>query len=317
MKQKRDDIKPEQYSGILYYMPSPWRSYAELMRLEKPIGWWLLLLPCWFSTLLGGLYSQQTFLSIIDELVLFALGAIIMRGAGCVINDLADRKFDGQVERTKNRPLPSGRVKPYQALIFFIILLCIGLLILLQFDRQTQIITTASLILVIAYPFAKRVTHWPQLILGLVFNWGVFAGWSAIVGADWYIALILYLGCIAWTIGYDTIYAHQDKEDDIQIGVRSTALLFGENTKKYICIFYALFSFCIAASFYFALWHDLTQSYFRLIGVILTYILFVAHLSWQIRHIDISNSTQCLVLFKSNKQLGLILCLGLCLLYIM
>ena len=212
-------------------LPQAMQPYAQLMRLDRPIGWWLLLLPCWWGLFLAQI-ARGGGLPNLWFAFLFLLGAIIMRGAGCTLNDIVDRNYDGLVARTKGRPIPSGRVSVKQAQIFLVSQCLLGLVILLQFNPYTIVLASASLLIVVIYPFMKRVTHWPQLVLGLAFNWGALVGWSAVQNSLAWPPLVLYLGGIFWTLGYDTIYAHQDKEDDVLIGVKSTALQFGENTSR-------------------------------------------------------------------------------------
>jgi len=220
-----------------------------------------------------------------------------MRGAGCTLNDIADRDIDGQVERTKKRPIPSGQVSLFQA-IFWLGLQClIGLLILLQFNLFAILLGATSLILVAIYPFAKRFTYWPQFFLGLAFNYGALLGWATVKGGLEYAPIIMYVGGIAWTLGYDTIYAHQDKEDDVLIGVKSTALKFGTQTGQWLIGFYALIFAALLLSGYLV---DLS---------LLFYIVMAgagAHLIWQVRTLDINNADLCLMLFKSNKVFGLL-----------
>ena len=211
-------------------LPSTVQPYAQLMRLDRPIGWWLLLLPCWWGLFLAQV-SQGGGLPSLWFALLFLVGAIVMRGAGCTLNDIVDRNYDGRVARTKGRPIPSGRVSVKQALIFLAAQALLGLAILLQFNSHTVVLAMTSLLIVAIYPFMKRITNWPQLVLGLAFNWGVLVGWSAVHGSLSWPPVLVYLGGIFWTLAYDTIYAHQDREDDVLIGVKSTAVHFGDNTK--------------------------------------------------------------------------------------
>ena len=230
-------------SWVLRAAPAALRPYLQLARVDRPIGTWLLLFPCWWSyglalTTTGPLTAQpwQAWLPFAG----FALGALVMRGAGCTINDLADREIDAKVARTATRPLPSGRVTLRQALGFLLIQLLIGLLVLVQFNGFTILVGLAAMALVVPYPFMKRITYWPQAWLGFTFNWGALVGWAAAHGALEAPALLLYAGGIAWTLGYDTIYAHQDKEDDALIGVRSSALRLGAATRPWLLVFYGL-----------------------------------------------------------------------------
>jgi 4-hydroxybenzoate polyprenyltransferase len=216
-------------------VPEALRPYARLARLDRPIGSWLLFLPCaWGVALASRGWPNPWFL------FLFALGSIIMRGAGCVINDLYDRDLDARVERTRARPLASGAIKPERAIVFLVALLLIGFGILSLFNRLTMIFGVASLVLVFTYPYMKRITWWPQLFLGFTFNWGALLGWTAVENNIGLPAIALYSAGIFWTLGYDTIYAHQDSADDALIGIKSTARLFGAKSKLWVALFYAL-----------------------------------------------------------------------------
>lgn len=279
------------------WLPKAAQPYAQLMRVDRPIGWWLLLLPCWWGLLLaqiaiGGGIPNLWFA------FLFLAGAIVMRGAGCTLNDIIDRDLDAQVSRTKQRPIPSGRVSVKKAFVFLAAQCLIGLIILLQFNRYTVVLGIASLGIVAIYPFMKRITHWPQLVLGFAFNWGALVSWSAVHGSLSWPPVVLYVGGILWTLGYDTIYAHQDKEDDILIGVKSTALQFGENTKFWLIGFFILSLISIDA----ALWL-VHASPIAHIGVALA----AAHAAWQISRFKTNDSALCLQLFKSNRDFGLII----------
>ena len=230
--------------------PSFSRPYLQLARLDRPIGSWLLLMPCWWSAGLAGMHSGHV--PSPWHIVLFFIGAFAMRGAGCTWNDLVDRNLDGLVERTRSRPIPSGQVTIAQATVFMLAQALVGLLVLIQFNRFTVLTGLASLLVVVIYPFMKRITYWPQIFLGLAFSWGALMGWPAAFGRlDWP-ALVLYAGSICWVIGYDTIYAHQDREDDLLIGIKSTALLFGERTPSMLAGFYACAVVLIAAAGFMA-----------------------------------------------------------------
>jgi 4-hydroxybenzoate polyprenyltransferase len=233
------------------------------------------------------------------HIALFFIGAFAMRGAGCTWNDLVDRDLDGRVERTRSRPIPSGQVSVAQAAAFLLLQALVGLLVLLQFNRFTVICGFASLAVVAVYPFMKRITYWPQIVLGLAFSWGALMGWPAAFGRLDFPALILYAGSISWVIGYDTIYAHQDREDDALIGIKSTALLFQEKTPAMLGIFYSLAVALIGMSGF------LTDgdSWIFALGLA----AFAAHLGWQIQRLDINDPALCLRLFKSNRDAGLIL----------
>lgn len=281
-------------------MPKAWHPYLMLARLDRPIGTWLLLLPCWWSMTLanGGLFhSTKNWL----YALLFALGALIMRGAGCTINDLWDRKLDAAVARTQSRPLASGAVTPKQALLFLVNLLFAGLIILLQFNVPTIILATCSLALVITYPLMKRVTWWPQLFLGFTFNWGALVGWSAIMDEVSLPALLLYVGGIFWTLSYDTIYAHQDKEDDALVGIKSTARLFAENSKKWVS------GFLFLALAFFTGAKIMVAGFTPALGLML---LPTAHALWQVKTWDMDNHHSSLALFKSNRDFALLLLLA-------
>ncbi|HTN96186.1 MAG TPA: 4-hydroxybenzoate octaprenyltransferase [Nordella sp.] len=283
------------------YMPRGLRPYARLMRLDRPIGLWLLLIPCWWGLVLAQIAAGGGLPNLWYGL-LFFLGAIIMRGAGCTLNDLADRDFDARVARTRSRPIPSGQVSVKAAFAFLILQCLAGLLILLQFNWTTILIGAASLAIVAIYPFMKRFTYWPQVFLGLAFNWGAFVGWSAIHGDIAWPAVLLYFGGIAWTLAYDTIYAHQDKEDDVLIGVKSTALKFGAASVYWISGFFILALIAIEASLWLAQAHLLAH-----MGVAAA----ALHAAWQIARLNIDDPQTCLKLFRSNRDFGLLLLLGL------
>jgi 4-hydroxybenzoate polyprenyltransferase len=291
------------HSWVERNSPAALWPYARLARLDRPIGTWLLLLPCWWSVALatgtagGGLVS-------IWLLVLFAIGAFAMRGAGCTLNDIADKDFDAKVARTRSRPIPSGQVTVKQAWVFLVVQCLLGLLVLLQFNRFAIVVGIASLTIVAVYPFMKRITYWPQFVLGLAFNWGALLGWAAVRGDLAWPAFVLYGAGISWTLAYDTIYAHQDKEDDIMIGVKSTALIFGETTPRWLTGFFAL-SFGLlgvcgiltgAGAFYYG-------------GLALA----ALHAIWQLSTLDIDDPARCLTLFRANRDLGLIIFAGMAL----
>jgi 4-hydroxybenzoate polyprenyltransferase len=276
------------------------RPYLRLARLDRPIGSWLLLIPCWWS---AGLAAIAAGLPVDTwHLVLFFVGAFAMRGAGCTWNDIVDRDLDGKVERTRSRPIPSGQVSVQAAAAFLVAQALVGLLVLLQFNAFTIWTGIASLGVVAIYPFMKRIIDWPQIVLGLAFSWGALMGWPALFGRLEWPALVLYAGSIAWVIGYDTIYAHQDKEDDALIGIKSTALLFGENTKPMLAVFYTLAVALMAV----AGWGAGAGIVF-FVGLL----AFAAQLSWQIARFRTGDSEHCLRLFKSNRDAGLILFAGM------
>jgi 4-hydroxybenzoate polyprenyltransferase len=276
------------------HAPAWTRPYLRLGRFDRPIGWWLLLLPGWWSIALAAPPHGWADLRL---LALFLAGAIVMRGAGCVLNDLVDRDFDAQVERTRNRPLPSGQVTPRAALAWLGLLCLAGLAVLLQLNTFSQALGAASLLLVAIYPFMKRITWWPQVFLGLAFNWGALLGWSAVRGELAWPAVLLYLAGIAWTLGYDTIYAHQDKEDDALIGVKSTARLFGGATRPWLAGFYGVTILLIAG----AGWLERMG-----LGFWTGLVLAAAHLAWQVKTVAIDDPADCLSKFRSNKWLGLL-----------
>ena len=277
------------------------KPYLRLARLDRPIGSWLLLMPCWWSAGLAAIAGKQPYPDP-WHVLLFFIGAFAMRGAGCTWNDLVDRDLDARVERTRSRPIPSGQVTVAQALIFLVLQALVGLAVLLQFNAFTVVTGIASLATVAVYPFLKRVTYWPQIGLGLAFSWGALMGWPAAFGRLDAPAFLLYAGSIAWVIAYDTIYAHQDREDDALIGIKSTAILFAENTTPMLTVFFtaAVVLIGIAGAMagggiFFAL---------GLAG-------FAGHLAWQVRRLDISDPALCLTLFKSNRDAGLILFAGM------
>jgi 4-hydroxybenzoate polyprenyltransferase len=272
------------------------RPYLRLARLDRPIGSWLLLMPCWWSVGLAGMRVEQ--FPSLWHIVLFFIGAFAMRGAGCTWNDLVDRNLDGLVERTRSRPIPSGQVTVAEATAFMLLQALAGFLVLIQFNRFTVITGLCSLLVVAIYPFMKRITYWPQIVLGLAFSYGALLGWPAAFGRlDWP-AIVLYAGSISWVIGYDTIYAHQDREDDLLIGIKSTALLFGEKTRSMLASFYAGAVVLIGAAGLMA-----GGGLIFVLGLI----AFAAHLTWQVLRLDINDSAHCLKLFKSNRDAGLIL----------
>jgi 4-hydroxybenzoate polyprenyltransferase len=277
------------------------RPYLRLSRFDRPIGSWLLLMPCWWSAALaaGILHDVGQLLLV---LVLFLVGAFVMRGAGCTWNDITDRNLDALVERTRSRPIPAGQVSVSQAAAFLVVQALIGLMVLLQFNRTAVMTGIASLVIVAVYPFMKRITWWPQIVLGLAFSWGALMGFAVTLGRIDATALALYAGSIAWVIGYDTIYAHQDAEDDALIGIKSTALLFGARTRTALMAFYGLAVALIGMALVLAgaRWPA---------GIGLA--AFAVHLVWQIRRLEIGDPALCLRIFKSNRDAGLLLFAGL------
>ena len=281
---------------VLRLAPGPFRPYLRLARIDRPIGTWLLLFPCWWS--LGLAASAGTRPPDPLLILLFALGALVMRGAGCTYNDIVDRDIDARVARTAGRPIPSGQVSLVQAIVFLAAQLALGLAVLLQFNDFAVLLGLASMALVLAYPFLKRVTYWPQAWLGLTFNWGALLGWAAATGGLSAPAVLLYAAGIAWTLGYDTIYAHQDKEDDALIGIKSTALKLGAATKPWLIVFYGL----AIAGFGAAGWAAGLgwPFYLGLAGV-------AAQFAWQVANLDIDDPAGCLARFKSNRTAGWLL----------
>jgi 4-hydroxybenzoate polyprenyltransferase len=284
-------------SWITRYLPRGAQPYARLMRADRPIGTWLLLFPCWW-----GLALASPGLPPASFLLLFAVGAFVMRGAGCTYNDIVDRDFDGRVARTADRPIPSGAVTLRGAVAFLLAQLLAGLAILLAFDATTIALGVASLVLVFTYPLMKRVTWWPQFFLGLTFNWGVLMGWTAVTGAPGAPALLLYAGGIAWTLGYDTIYAHQDKEDDALVGVKSSARRLGDRTRP------ALFAFYAAAALLFgAAGHAAGLSWPFWVALAAA----SAQMAWQAWRVDTDQPADCLAKVRSNRLVGWILLAGI------
>jgi 4-hydroxybenzoate polyprenyltransferase len=281
--------------------PAWTQPYLRLARLDRPIGSWLLLIPCWWSAGLAAIAANARGPSLM-HLLLFFVGAFAMRGAGCTWNDIVDRDLDAKVERTRSRPIPSGQVSVAGAGLFLFAQALVGLGVLLQFNGFAVAAGIASLAIVAVYPFMKRITYWPQIVLGLAFSWGALMGWAAAFGSLDARPLLLYAGSIAWVVGYDTIYAHQDREDDALIGIKSTALLFGNRTKPMLALFYGLAIGLIGLASALAgagalFWIGLAA--------------FTAHLAWQIVRVDIGDPDLCLAVFKSDRDAGLILFAGM------
>jgi 4-hydroxybenzoate polyprenyltransferase len=284
--------------------PPKWQPYLRLMRLDRPIGTWLLYWPCVFGLVLGASAESRPFGTLTDLwlVLLFGLGAIVMRGAGCTYNDIVDRDFDAQVARTLARPIPSGAVSVRQAWMFTGALCLAGLVILLLLNWTAVILGAASLLLVAAYPFMKRITWWPQAWLGLTFNWGAILGFAAVTGGLDTADFMLYAGLFFWTLGYDTIYAHQDKDDDALIGVKSTARLLGTRSRDWILGFYAVaFTLILAAGF---TEHEGWPFVFLMLGA-------GAHMLWQVKKLDIGDSAGCLKLFRANRETGALIAFAL------
>ncbi|PDS77773.1 4-hydroxybenzoate octaprenyltransferase [Rhizobium sp. L43] len=302
-----DRVSDAPSNNWVYRILPPWLwPYAQLARWDRPIGWQLLMWPCFWSATLAanaaidqGLYSGSL---LVSHLLLYFIGAVAMRGAGCTYNDLVDHEIDMEVARTRSRPLPSGRVTRARAKIFIGLQALVGLFVLLQFNWLTVFLGLLSLAIVAFYPYAKRFTDWPQFYLGLAFSWGALMGWAGILGELSFAAILLYAASIAWTIGYDTIYAHQDKEDDELIGVRSTARLFGDRTRLWLIGLYGLTLVLMFMAF--ALAGANLIAFLALLGA-------AGMFAWQIVRLDINDADECLALFKSNNRVGLIIFFGL------
>jgi 4-hydroxybenzoate polyprenyltransferase len=281
--------------------PAAAKPYLRLARFDRPIGAWLLLFPCWWGQALAELSLARPYP---DPwyLVLFLVGAFVMRGAGCTYNDIVDKDYDAGVARTAARPIPSGQVTVRQAQAFMLALCGIGFLVLVQLNSFTIVLGIASLALIAAYPFAKRLTYWPQIMLGLTFKWGALVGWSAITGALALAPLALYAGAVLWTIGYDTIYAHQDKDDDLALGLKSSALRLGAATPQWLAALYG------GAILLWGLAGVLAGA-----GLVyfLTLALACAQFGWQAATLDMADTRNCLVRFRSNRVTGWLLFLGL------
>ncbi|MCZ6721192.1 MAG: 4-hydroxybenzoate octaprenyltransferase [Proteobacteria bacterium] len=289
--------RSDQLDWIDRRAPRALRPYLKLARIDRPIGIWLLLWPAFWSLALAGQGAPDPWL-----LLLFALGALIMRGAGCTYNDIVDRRIDGRVARTARRPLPAGEISVRGALVFLALQLTAGLAILLSLDPFAIALGAGSLVLIAAYPFMKRITYWPQAFLGLTFNWGALLGWAAARGTIDWPALVLYGACILWTLGYDTIYAHQDKEDDALVGIKSTALKLGDKSRPWIAAFYGGTVGLLALAG--ALAHIAWPFYLGLAAA-------AGLLAWQVVTLKLNEPGDCLAKFKSNALVGLLLFVGL------
>lgn len=293
------DIRGEHW--LLRAAPAFARPYLRLIRADRPIGTWLLLIPClWAAALAGKAAGLET--PPVLYFALFAVGSFVMRGAGCVINDLWDRDIDAKVARTATRPIASGEISVPKALIFLAMLLLIGLGILLRFNMTTIVVAISSLGLVVVYPLMKRITWWPQAILGLTFNWGALVGWTAVTGELQLPALVLYAAGFFWILGYDTLYGHQDKADDIMVGVKSSSIRLGDRTKPAVAVFYAV---TLALIGWAGNAVGLGVAFYA--GLAVT----AAHFAWQVSTLDIDDPANCLARFKSNRDAGLIVFLGI------
>src|SRR4051794_36582272 len=289
------DIRQTDWVGR--FLPVWSRPYARLARLDRPIGTWLLLFPGWWGIALAADGTPDPVL-----LLLFAIGAVVMRGAGCTLNDIADRHFDAQVARTRLRPLPSGAVSVRQAAIFLLVQLAVGAVVLFSLNRTSILLGCAVLMLIGTYPFMKRVTYWPQVFLGLNFNWGALLGWTAVTGAVGVASLLLYLGGVFWTVGYDTIYAHQDKEDDVLIGVKSSAIALGPQTRPWLFAFYGA-----ALLLWGAAGHATGLGMPFWAGLIAA----ALQLAWQAARVTIDDPHDCLAKFRSNRTVGWLVLAGI------
>jgi len=289
------DAVPDNW--VNHWAPESIRPFLRLARADRPIGVWLLLWPCWWSVALAGLAAGDPFPAP-WLLVLFAIGAHAMRGAGCAYNDIVDRDYDVKVARTRSRPIPSGQITVREAFLFMLSLCLIGLMVLLQFNIQTIVLGFASLGIVAVYPFMKRITNWPQVILGLAFSWGALMGWCAVFGNLSAPALYLYAGAVAWTVGYDTIYAHQDKEDDALLGLKSSALKLGKATRPWLAVFYTITIMAILAA---GLSAGANTIFFAGVAV------GGLHLAWQVVTLDVDDAENCLTRFRANRDFGSII----------
>jgi 4-hydroxybenzoate polyprenyltransferase len=281
------------------------RPFLRLARIDRPIGWWLLLLPCWWSTGLAAVSLAGTgnvpWLMLVWHTALFLIGAVVMRGAGSTFNDIVDRDLDAQVARTRHRPLPSGQVTAKAAAAFMVMQALVGLAVLVQFNAFTIWLGVASLAIVAIYPFMKRVTNLPQLVLGFAFSWGALVGWSAVFGSLGWPALLAYLAAILWTIGYDTIYALQDIVDDETAGIKSSARLFGRRTGLAISLLYGGAVLCVGLAIWLAGGGPVAFA---------ALVAFALHLGWQARQANGAKPELALKLFRSNRDAGLILAIG-------
>ena len=317
--QDRVSDAPSDNWVYLLLPPKVW-PYAQLARWDRPIGWWLLLWPCWWSLALvigfilknpdNWALAPALFPAFAALFLFFWLGSVIMRGAGCTYNDYIDVEIDAKVERTASRPIPSGRITRLQAAKFMVLQLMIGFICLLAlcvigrypFNLFAFALGMASMLVVVSYPFAKRVTDWPQLVLGLAFSWGALMGWAVLAGSLSLAPTLLYAGSVLWVIGYDTLYAHQDREDDALVGVRSTARLFGTKTRLALIVLYTGTIILFAAAF-----NTAEASWPAYLGLLVG----GTHMLWQIKSLDIDDGDKCLALFQSNKIFGWIVFAGL------
>ena len=297
-------IDAQSNNWVDLYIPKGLRPYFKLSRLDRPIGSWLLVIPCWWGVFLStnvdpiSLSSNSIYI-----LIACYVGGVLMRGAGCTWNDITDSKLDAQVLRTMNRPIPAGQISKFQAFLWLILQCGLALGILLTFNSLAIILGFVSLITVVIYPFAKRFTYWPQFFLGLSFNWGILLAYAANSGTLDYYCIGLYMSAIAWTIFYDTIYSFQDLDDDKQVGIRSTGILFEANPKQYLSMFIVFIIMTAGPVFYFLSNGDVIQIFILTSGIF----FFSLHLTLQLSKLDIRNREGCLDTFKSNRTAGLIL----------
>ncbi len=291
------EIVPDtQYGALMRALPAKLRAFALLARFDRPIGWWLLFWPCaWGVALAGGLREQWSLV------FWMLLGAVAMRGAGCVYNDIVDRDLDRSVARTRSRPLASGAVSVKAAWVWLLLLCLIGLAVLVRLDRVAQFIALGSLAPVAAYPFMKRITWWPQVWLGLVFSWGALVGWAAVRGAIDLPMLLLYAGSICWVVGYDTLYALQDREDDALIGIRSSARRMGDHVRAGVLGFYV----AALAFWAIAVWM-VRPDWIALVALL----PMAAHLIWQVAALDPDDGIDGLIKFRANRFAGFLMFLA-------
>ncbi len=296
-------IDAESNNWVDLYIPRGLRPYFKLSRLDRPIGSWLLIIPCWWGVFLSTNVDPML-LSSNSLYILIAcfMGGLLMRGAGCTWNDITDAKLDAKVLRTKNRPIPAGHVSKYQAFLWLVMQCSLALGILMTFNRLAIILGFLSLITVVIYPFTKRFTYWPQFFLGISFNWGILLAYAANSGKIDFFCIGLYVSAIAWTIFYDTIYSFQDIEDDKEVGIKSTGILFAEKP-KYLSIFIAIIIMLAGSVFYSLSDGDFVQIYILISGIF----FFSLHLTFQLSKLDTRNPKECLDTFKSNRTAGLIL----------
>ena len=278
------------------------KLFIELTRLKKPIGYMLLFWPCAWGLTLAYDFSES-----LDKyyfyLILFFLGAVLMRSAGCIVNDILDKEFDKRVFRTKNRPIASGQISIKIALFYASVLCLLALLVLLNFNLYTIILALGSMPLAFTYPLMKRFTYWPQLFLGITFNYGLILGWIAVKGQIDIVTMIFYLGAIFWTLGYDTIYGFQDIKDDEIIGLKSTSIKFKNNPKKFLTLCYSIFLINLLITGFFI---ELNSFFY------LTFILIILQMIYfQLKKLNIKNSFECLAIFKSNNFLGLVVLISI------